>query len=95
MLSRLNFHLEDPEEDLIIVEVEDVLHQEEEDKIHSLRVEGQHQAHKPISHQHEEGGATILTTIIKEKCMTNLTSNVIIVINLGILHLSVEKDNMT
>ena len=95
MLSRLNFHLEEQEEDLIIAEAEDVLHQEEEEKIHSLRLESQHQAHKPISHQQEEGGATILTTIIKEKGMTNLTSNVIIVINLGILHLSVEKDNRT
>ena len=91
MLSRLNFHLEDQEEDLIIAEAEDVLHQEEEEKIHSLRVEGQHQVHRPITHQQEEGGATI----IKEKGMTNLTSNVIIVMNLGILHLSVEKDNMT
>ena len=87
MLSRLNFHLED----LIIAEVEDVLHQEEEEKIHSLRVEGQYQIHRPISHQQEEGGAIV----IKEKGMTNLISNVITVINLGILHLSVEKDNMT
>ena len=87
MLSRLNFHLEDQEEDLITGEAEEILHQEEEEKIYSLRVEGQHQVHRPISHQQEEGGATI----IKEKCMKNLISNVIIVINLGILHLSVEK----
>ena len=76
MLSRLNFYLEDLEEDLITIEVDHILHQEEEEKIHSFRVEGQRQAHKPISHQQEEGGATI----IKEKGMTNLTSNVIIVI---------------
>ena len=91
MLSKLNFYLEEQEEDHIIVEVEDILHHEEEEEIHSLRVQGQHQAHKPISHQQEEGEATI----IKERGMTNLTSNVIIVINLGILHLSVEKDNLT
>ena len=78
-------------EDLIIAEAEDILHQEEEEKIHSLRVEGRHQVHRPISRQQEEGGATI----IKEKGMKKLISNVIIVINLGILHLSVEKNNMT
>ena len=90
MLSRLNFHLEDQEEDLIIAEAEDVLHQEEEEKIHSLRVEGRHQVHRPISRQPKEGGATI----VKEKGMKNLISNVITVINFGILHLSVEKDNI-
>ena len=95
MHSRICFHLEEQEEYHIIVEVEDILHQEEEEEIHSVKVENQHQAHKPISHQQEEGGATILTTLIKEKGMTNLTSNVIFVINLGKLHLSVEKDNKT
>ena len=91
MLSRLKFHLEEQEKDLVTIEAEAILHKEEEEKIHSLRVEGLHQVHRPISHQQEEGGATI----IKEKCMKNIISNVIIVINLGILHLSVEKDNMT
>ena len=77
------------------MEVEDILHPKEEEEIHSMKVENQHQTHKPISHSQEEGGAAILTIFIKEKGMKNLTSNVIIVINLGILHLSVEKDNMT
>ena len=95
MLSRLNFHLEEHEEDQITGEAKDILHQEKEEEIHSLKVEGHHQAHKPISHQQEEGGEIILTTIIKEKGMINLASNVTIVIILGILHLNVEKYNMT
>jgi hypothetical protein len=93
--SRLSFHLAEQEEDQITTEVEDVLHQEEEEKIHNLKAEDQHQAHMLILHQQEEGGAAILIVIIKLKGMINLTSNAIIAKNLGIMHQNVGKSNMT
>jgi hypothetical protein len=93
--SGLSFHLAEQEEDQITTEVEDVLHQEEEEKIHNLKAEDQHQAHMLILHQQEEGGAAILIVIIKLKDMINLTFNAIIAKNLGIMHQNVGKSNMT
>ena len=49
--------MEKQEGDQITIELEDILHQDKEEKIHNLREEYHYQSHMIILHQQEGGGA--------------------------------------